>query len=777
MPKLLQRLTSFRPRGLAGYMGLAFSTLSIALTLVVVEVVEREASHHVEQSIGHGLGELALQASDKLDRGMFERYREVGLIAKRFALADAGLSHADWRQILDDLRRTYTYYSWIGLADPQGKVMVSAGGLLEGADVSKRPWFKDARRGTGHVGDVHEALLLAKLLPQSGSEPLRFVDVAFPFRDRDGKDRGVLGAHLSWQWARDVERSIIAPLESGRQVEALIVGNNGTVLLGPASLQGHVIDMPSLRRARAESAPGHVIETWPDGKTTMTGYSASRGYADYPGLGWTVLVRQDVDNAFVPVKRLRRYGLWSGIVLALLFSVAGVFVARWITRPLMQLGLDAARIRQGEGTAIVPQTRSYDEVQALAGTLNSLVVDQQRRQAQLEELNLTLEQRVHERTQALAEALTAVRQSGQRINAIIETAQDAFIGVDLHGRVIDWNSQAEALFGWSRDEMIGRSLGLVVPERFQPSFDKAIRLVAEHGHMDVLERRVERIVHNRGGTELPVEMTARLVVGSGADFLSIFLRDISLRKKVEQMKNELVATVSHELRTPLTSMRASLSLLESGAVDDVPEDAMELIEIAHRHCERLVRLVNDMLDVEKVESGHVHLVRAAQPLAPILTDAVAAMQGHARQAGVRIAAGPLPEVRAEVDGDRLTQVLTNLLSNAIKFSPAGAVVELTLEQQRQSQDGEQGLRIAVLDRGPGIPEEFRGRIFQRFAQSEEESARQQGSGLGLSISRNIVEAHGGRMGFGDREGGGTVFYVELPLQAPDAALAGMAGTT
>jgi signal transduction histidine kinase len=224
-------------------------------------------------------------------------------------------------------------------------------------------------------------------------------------------------------------------------------------------------------------------------------------------------------------------------------------------------------------------------------------------------------------------------------------------------------------------------------------------------------------------------------------------------------------------------MRASLSLLESGAVEDVPEDAMELIEIAHRHCERLVRLVNDMLDVEKVESGHVHLVRAAQPLAPILTDAVAAMQGHARQAGVRIAAGPLPEVRAEVDGDRLTQVLTNLLSNAIKFSPAGAVVELTLEQQRQSQDGEQGLRIAVLDRGPGIPEEFRGRIFQRFAQSEEESARQQGSGLGLSISRNIVEAHGGRMGFGDREGGGTVFYVELPLQAPDAALAGMAGTT
>ena len=123
-------------------MGLAFSTLSIALTVVVVEVVEREATRHVEHSIGHGLGELALQASDKLDRGMFERYREVGLIAKRFTLVDDSTSKADWRQMLDDVRQTYNYYSWIGLADPQGKVMVAAGGMLEGADVSARPWFR-----------------------------------------------------------------------------------------------------------------------------------------------------------------------------------------------------------------------------------------------------------------------------------------------------------------------------------------------------------------------------------------------------------------------------------------------------------------------------------------------------------------------------------------------------------------------------------------------------------------------------------------------------------
>ncbi|TQK11889.1 sensor histidine kinase [Herbaspirillum sp. SJZ107] len=750
-------------------MGLAFSTLSIALTVVVVEVVEREATRHVERSIGHGLGELALQASDKLDRGMFERYREVGLIAKRFALADAGLGHDDWRRMLDDVRQTYNYYSWIGLADLQGKVMVSAGGLLEGADVSARPWFQEARKGDGHVGDVHEALLLSRLLPQSGGEPLRFVDIAFPFRDRDGKERGVLGAHLSWQWARDVERSIIEPLEAERQVQALIVGANGVVLLGPPNLQGRTVDFTSLQEARGDNRPGYVVEKGIDGKTYMTGYSRSKGYADYPGLGWTVLVRQDIDNALVPVKRLRRYGLWSGIGLALLFSIAGVFVARWITRPLMQLGAEAARISQGGGAAIAPQNRAYDEVQALAGTLNALVSDQRRRQAQLEELNATLEQRVQERTQALAEALSVVRQSGQRINAIVESAQDAFIGIDLRGRIMDWNSQAEAMFGWSRDEVIGRSLGaLIVPERFLAHFERAIRMANETGHLEMFERRAERIVQTRGGAELPVEVTAKLVVGPGTDFFSIFLRDISLRKKVEQMKNELVATVSHELRTPLTSMRASLSLLDSGAVEGVPDDAMELIEIAHRHCERLVRMVNEMLDVEKVESGHVHLVRAEQELAPILRDAVAAMQGHARQAGVRLdCAGTLPGVCAEVDGDRLTQVITNLLSNAIKFAPAGSAVEAALGWHGD------GVRIAVLDRGPGIPLDFRARIFERFAQAEDEARRRQGSGLGLSISKRIVEEHGGRIGFEDRPGGGTVFYVDLPVHADDAARAAL----
>jgi PAS domain S-box-containing protein len=408
----------------------------------------------------------------------------------------------------------------------------------------------------------------------------------------------------------------------------------------------------------------------------------------------------------------------------------------------------------------VERKRSYDEVSALASTLNGLVAKLQHRQAELEELNLTLEQRVDERTQALAEALDVVRQNEQRIHTIIESAQDAFIGMGLDGRVIDWNSAAEQMFGWRREDALGRPMGeLVFPKSFHL---KSLRQFRETGQLAVLNQRVERVVCDHQGRELQVEMTARLAGGADTSFFSIFMRDIALRKKVEQMKNELVATVSHELRTPLTSMRASLSLLTTGAVAGVPEEAAELIAIAHRHCERLVRLVNDMLDVQKIESGQVQLVRNEQPLLPILNDAASAMRGHAGETGVRIECSldaAAAQLRAEVDADRLTQVLTNLLSNAIKFSPPGGTVELRLVRHGD------GLRISVLDRGPGIPQDFRERIFQRFAQSDTEAARRQGSGLGLNISRNIILEHGGELGFRDREGGGTEFFVDLPLDS------------
>jgi PAS domain S-box-containing protein len=745
---LLRKSLSVLPRGLAGYMALAFSLLSILLTCIIVAVVEQKATEHVEATIGRGLAEMAVQTVDKLDRGMFERYRDVSLLARRRELGDESRPLAARRALLDDVLSSYRYYGWIGLAGMDGKVRVAARGLLEGADVSARPWFHNALRGQ-HVGDVHDAVLLTKLLGKNEREPMRFVDVAFPYLGADGKPIGVVGAHLSWAWARDVQRSIIAPLEASRGVEAMIADGDGRVLLGPPGLQDAVLPRAALG---AGPQARFVQQRWSDGRRYLVGIARSQGYDDFPGLGWTVLVRENRDTALQPVNRLRHYALASGIALALLFSVAGTFVAGWITGPLKRLARAARDLGEGDAELVAGGTSSYQEVRELADSLNRLVRSLVLRRADLEKLNATLERRVDERTLELAAALAEVQAGARQVRTIIDMAQDAYMGVALDGSIVDWNPQAAAMFGWSREEALGRPVAMTMPACYRASVTRSLERFAQTGNLSLIGQRVERVVCDRHGEEFTVEMRIDLVDSGPRPFFSIFLHDISLRKNVDRMKNEFIATASHELRTPLTSMRVSLSLLAQGSVGAVDREAQELVGIAHRHCERLVRLVDDMLDVQKIEAGVLALKRSRQALLPLAEEAVMAMRGLGQERGVEVACAGGAGLCAEVDRDRMLQVLTNLLSNAIKFSPPGSRVEVTVTATAG------GVRISVADQGRGIPAEFRGRVFRRFAHQGSGG----GSGLGLSICKGIVDEHGGQIAFVSEEGCGTTFHIDLP---------------
>jgi PAS domain S-box-containing protein len=755
--RLLMPLRRLRPRALGAWLALAFTLLSIVLTLLLVGVIERKATEEVKAGIGNGLADLALQTSDKLERGMFERYREVDLLARRLTL-HADLPLAQRRATLEQIQSGFGFYSWIGVAGLDGKVQVAAQGLLEGTDVSNRPWFGRALHGE-HVGDVHDAVLLAGKLPRQ-AEPWRFVDIAFPLPDGGGRAAGVLGVHMSWEWARDVERSVMARTGGGRSAEALIVDSHGDVLLGPADVAGKRLALASLAAARAQPDGGYLVETWADGRAYLVGFARGRGHAGYPGLGWTVLVRQDLDDAYAPARRLRDYGLVAGVLLAALFSLAGVVVARRITRPLHALAGAAQRIRAGETAAIGLPRASYEEVDALSCTLHTLVTDLVQRRGELEDLNATLEQRVAERTQALERALVTVRAGKQRLRSVVETAQEAYVGVDMQGLVVEWNSAAQRLLGWQRDEIVGQSIGLVIPERYRDSAQRALRRFLDTGEIAVLDRRLERLLLTRAGAEVPVDMSTGLAGTGEGIFFSVFLHDISARKRVERMKDEFIATVSHELRTPLTSISASLALLADGMAGELPPGARGLVDVANASSERLVRLVGDVLDLQKIEAGQMDVRRELQPLLPVAQAALEAMGCLAGQAGVALVCHAAPgaaRLRAAIDRDRITQVLTNLLSNAVKFSQRGGTVTLALE-------GHAGwVRIAVSDHGAGIPEHFRARVFHRFAQADgADSRRQGGTGLGLSICKSIVEEHGGRIRFDSVQGEGTTFYVELP---------------
>jgi len=230
------------------------------------------------------------------------------------------------------------------------------------------------------------------------------------------------------------------------------------------------------------------------------------------------------------------------------------------------------------------------------------------------------------------------------------------------------------------------------------------------------------------------------------------------RKRLQRLKDEFVSTVSHELRTPLTSIAGSLGLLMGNAAGKLPDAVVRLLAIAHTNSQRLVRLVNDILDIEKMESGQIVFKFGRVEVRSLVGQAIEANRGFAKGSDVRIRleeASVVCDVRA--DPDRLAQVVTNLLSNAIKFSPANNEVVVAIES------GTDLVRISVRDHGPGISADFKPRIFERFAQADATNARQKGgTGLGLSIVKQIVDRLSGEVSFTDAPGGGTIFHVELP---------------
>jgi len=524
-------LPRFKHIALAPSLAAVSAAVMLLLTFVTLQVVGRNMARQVEQEIGQNLAELSFQTTDKLDRGMYERYREVQLMAERYEITSADVSVPAKRALLERMQETHPYYAWIGITDNSGQVKIATGALLEGKDVSGRPWFKAAKQGV-HLLDVHEAVLLAKLLPNPTGEPKRFFDVAFPYRGADGQMLGVLGTHLSWQWAADVQRSVLRPLAERKAVDTLILSKGGAVLLGPSGYTDKVLQPDSFQLAR-RGMNGAVIETWPDGRRYLVGYSKSRGYQSYPGLEWTVLVRQPLDEAFQPVDALRAKILWGGIGAAVLVSLLVWLLSRGIARPLERITRHAGELTAGQLDRIPPVHSRLAEVQILQDALNELLAKVRVKEAGLRELNASLENRVAERTAALHAAVEETRKSEHRVRAIIDTALDAFVGVDAEGRITDWNPRAEEIFGWTRAEVLGKTVTeTIIPLRFRQAHQDGMRRFRV-GSSGVVGKRLQLFALRSSGAEFPIEMTIGLINAGDTHFFGTFIQDISQRKEIE----------------------------------------------------------------------------------------------------------------------------------------------------------------------------------------------------------------------------------------------------
>ncbi len=238
------------------------------------------------------------------------------------------------------------------------------------------------------------------------------------------------------------------------------------------------------------------------------------------------------------------------------------------------------------------------------------------------------------------------------------------------------------------------------------------------------------------------------------------MRHAIQRRSAENIKSEFISLVSHELRTPLTSIHGSLGLIAGAMSGDIPPPVAKLVEIAHKNSERLIRLVNDILDIDRIDSGRMHFDLRREALRPLLAHVVESNKAYGDKFGVSFVLEPGPEIWINVDASRLTQVIANLLSNAAKFSPPGGEVHITVAMA----DGR--VRVRVIDQGAGIRPDFRDRIFTKFSQSDRAIERKTGgAGLGLYISKQIVEYMDGRIGFDSEPGHGATFWVELSAEA------------
>lgn len=356
----------------------------------------------------------------------------------------------------------------------------------------------------------------------------------------------------------------------------------------------------------------------------------------------------------------------------------------------------------------------------------------------------------------LAEEAIAEREA--RMRAIVETAPDGIITVNSDGTIESINSAMERLFGYKAAEIIGKDINEILPSLLSAGEDGKLARIRTG------ERRVFGVGREffgiaKDGTKIPVEVALSVINLGNQQILTGIVRDVTERREADMRVKDFYSTVSHELRTPLTAIRTALGLMENSFIEQLSSPVKPVLDIASQETDRLIRMVNDILDIRKIESGKLDLkLRKLRP-ADIVDRVVGSIQSLAHESRVRLEQVIETPEWLLGDEDRLQQVLTNLLSNAIKWSPEDSVVRVVVT------DSDGRVRFEIQDKGPGIPEEEVDKLFGRFQQvSTREERSRGGTGLGLAIAKAIVEQHGGAIGVFVKDGvEGSNFWFEVPV--------------
>lgn len=455
-------------------------------------------------------------------------------------------------------------------------------------------------------------------------------------------------------------------------------------------------------------------------------------YQDAYGLDWLIVVTVPESDFMQQINQnTRTTGLLS--LGALISAIGfGLILAQWMTRPIRQLSQASRDLATGNWQKDLPENSLIAEFQVLTHSFNQTAAQLQR---------------------SFNRVKTALQESEEKFTKVFRSSPDPIAIMTPDGTYLDINDAFVDLLGYSRQDLAAK--GTVAVWYNPDERDSYVDQVQTSGRVQNLEYTFQ----HQSGQLLTVLLSAEQIDIQGQPCIIAIFKDITERHAIERMKTEFISIVSHELRTPLTAIRGFLGLLNTGLYDQKPEKAKRMLDLALTNSDRLVRLVNDILDLERLDSGKAPLVMEACNAADLIQKAVEGISAIADSANITLSVTS-DAVQIWASPDAIIQTLTNLISNAIKFSPSSETIWITAGSR------EHDVLFSVRDRGRGIPADKLETIFGRFQQVDASDSRQKGgTGLGLAICRSIVQQHQGSIWAESTIGKGSSFYFTIPKSA------------
>lgn len=631
------------------------------------------------------------------------------------------------------------------------------------------------------------------------------VVVASTIISANGQVVGMIGGALPWtdiqKRIKQVNDEVIVQL--GWEAKFFLISHTGTYWYhwDPENVVHLVLDEQGAPRLneigektvvknniQKETIPEMVVagERMLRGESGYTSFvapeSGKRNYLVFspiPSANYSVGLLVPHKQMMAEVENLQSIFIYSFILVAAGVMLVALFVSRRVSSPIMSLNTMIKEISQGNWSMKL-KPEGHDEIRELTESFNSMANTLERREhmlkqseENLEKMNAELEHRITERTheleltnanlnQQIEERKTIEHALRQSEDLLKNTGHLAHVGgwkLEVAKEELSWTEETFKIHGLAPETNIDLNTAInYFAVDSQPVFEAAVQKAIRYGTAFDLEL----LLYTSMGLEVWVRVICH--VNKEADCIVELVgayQDITELKKVEKLKSEFVSMVSHELRTPLTSIRGALSLLNSGQIMVIENEvAKQMLDVAERNSDRLLLLINDLLDLDKIESGKMDFKFSLFQLNPLLKQSLLENESYGKKFSVCYKLGEnIPNVQVKVDKERFLQVMSNLLSNAAKFTAKDTPVNVDASLVNNS-----AVRILVKDHGAGIPEDFQEKIFTKFSQADSSDTRKQGgTGLGLVICKSIIENMGGDIGYNTVIGEGSTFYFTLPL--------------